>query len=366
MVERREWQDSDGAAATSREPARWRRSARFLQVIQEFDRALVVAHDNPDPDAISTGWAIMRLIESKLRLPVRMVAGGHIVRAENRQMVELLGPPIELMDCAPLEPNTAIILVDAGLDATNHLLAGSDTRPVAVIDHHVTGECARIPFRDIRPRVAASASIATSYLKGEAVEPGEALATALLYALKTETRGSETFYSSVDRAALTWLTKRSNPGLLAEIENAPLSRDYYADLVLALQGTLVYEDSAFCLLPRAEGPEIVGEIADLIARCRGIHRVFCGTLIEGNLLISVRTDKQGGNATALLQSTLEGCGYGGGHRHRAGGKILDVSTNHRVPAPVVRELKARWLSACEIADPQEARLIPRRDIVQHL
>ncbi len=256
--------------------------------------------------------------------------------------------------------------MDAGLDATNHLLAGSDTRPVAVIDHHVTGECARIPFHDIRPHVAASASIATSYLKNEAVEPGEALATALLYALKTETRGSETFYSSVDRSALTWLTKRSNPGLLAEIENAPLSRDYYADLVLALQGTWVFADSAFCLLPRAEGPEIVGEIADLIARCRGIHRVFCGTLIEGNLLISVRTDKQGGNATALLQKTLEGCGYGGGHRHRAGGKIPDVSNGDRIPAPVIQELKARWLSACEISDPEESRLIPKRDIVRHL
>ncbi len=100
VVERRKWRNPGGAAAASRGPARVRRSTRFLQVIHEFDRALVVAHDNPDPDAISTGWAIMRLIECKLQLPVRMIGGGHIVRAENRQMVELLNPPIELMDCA--------------------------------------------------------------------------------------------------------------------------------------------------------------------------------------------------------------------------------------------------------------------------
>ncbi len=356
----------NGDAVTSTGHRRQRRSSRFLEVISGYHSVLIVTHDNPDPDAISTGWAVMRLIQAKLHLPVRMVGGGHIVRAENRHMMELLRPPLELTDRAPLEPCTAVVLVDAGLDATNHLLAGSETLPVAVIDHHVTTEQARIPFRDIRPRVAASASIATSYLKNEGVEPGELLATALLYALKTETRGSETFYSSVDRAALTWLTRRSNPGLLAEIENAPLSADYYTDLVLALQGTVVYEDAAFCLLPQAEGPEIVGEIADLIARSRGIHRVFCGTLIQGNLLVSVRTDKKGGNATQLLQTTLEGCGYGGGHRHRAGGKILDVTNGDEIPRDVVDELKSRWLSACGISSTEGRRLIAKHDIVRNL
>ena len=366
MEQKRDWPTKNGDALTSSTRKRLQRSTQFLQVISHYDRALIVTHDNPDPDAIGTGWAVMRLIQTKLQLPVRMVGGGHIVRAENRFMVELLRPPIELTDSAPLEPHTAVILVDAGLDATNHLLAGSDALPIAVIDHHVTSGQARIAFRDIRPHVAASASIATSYLKNEQVEPGEELATALLYALKTETRGSETHYSTVDRLALTWLTRRANPGLLAEIENAPLSREYFSDLVLALQNTFVYEDVAFCLLPRAEGPEIVGEVADLIARCHAIHRAFCGTLIDGNLLVSVRTDKQGGNATQLLQATLEGCGYGGGHRHRAGGKILDVCQGDRIPADVAEEVKVRWLSACGVSKQRGTRLVAKRDIVRHL
>ena len=325
-----------------------------------------MTHDNPDPDAIGTGWAIMRLIQARLQLPVRLVGGGDISRAENRFMVELLRPPIELLDSAPLEPRTAVILVDAGLDATNHLLSGSAAAPIAVIDHHVTRGQARIAYRDIRPYVAASATIATSYLRAEDLEPGEELATALLYAMKTETRGSETHYTSVDRAALNWLTRRSHPGLLAQIENAPLSRDYYGDLVLALQSTFVYGDVAFCLLPRAEGPEIVGEVADLIARSRGIHRVFCGALFEGNVLVSVRTDKLGGNATELLQTTLEGCGYGGGHRHRAGGKIPDVCHGERIPSEIVDEVRTRWLTACGVSQQRGTRLVAKRDIVRHL
>ena len=65
-----------------------------------FDRVLIVMHDNPDPDAIATGWAIHRLVGERCGLPVRLVAGGEIVRAENRHMVELLNPPIENENCA--------------------------------------------------------------------------------------------------------------------------------------------------------------------------------------------------------------------------------------------------------------------------
>ncbi len=100
---------------------------------------------------------------------------------------------------------------------------------------------------------------------------------------------------------LNWLTRRADPELLAEIEDAPLSRDYYGDMVLALQNTFLYDDIAFCLLPCAEGPEIVGEVADLLIRCREIQRVFCGAMVDEDVIVSVRTAEGGGNATELIR-----------------------------------------------------------------
>ena len=44
-------------------------------------------------------------------------------------------------------------------------------------------------------------------------------------------------------------------------------------------------------LPRAHGPEIVGEIADLLVRGDTIDVVFCGTFYHGNLILSVRTER---------------------------------------------------------------------------
>ena len=200
---------------------RLRRSARFLSAVGPFEQVVIVMHDNPDPDAIATGWAIHRLVRERCGLPVRLVAGGEIVRAENRHMVELLNPPIELVEELDCPSNAAIVLVDCGVEATHHLLCGEHAWPTAVIDHHETSRSADLAFTDIRPNVAASATIAASYLRSESVEPGTELATALLYAMKTETRGGETSYSALDRRVLNWLTRRADPELLSRDRRCP-------------------------------------------------------------------------------------------------------------------------------------------------
>ena len=136
-------------------------------------------HDNPDPDVIAAGWSISCLLEEKLNRPVRIVGGGAIVRAENRHMVELLNPPIELVSEITCAVETAPILVDCGLGTTNHLVTRAGIEPVAVIDHHKSANGARrVPFRDIRTSAAASASIAASYLREQGIDPGMKLATA--------------------------------------------------------------------------------------------------------------------------------------------------------------------------------------------
>ncbi|NOX56713.1 MAG: hypothetical protein GXP27_20155 [Planctomycetes bacterium] len=236
-------------------------------------------------------------------------------------MIRLLEPPLELVQEPDWEPGAAAILVDCGPEASHHLLNGRDVQPVAVIDHHLGGRRLNLPFADLRPKTAASATIAASYLKEQALIPGERLATALVYGIRTETSGSETHYSRLDRSMLAWLSRYANPSWLAEIENAPLSREYYNDLVLALQNTFLYDDAALCVLPRAEGPETVGEVADLLIRGEGIHRVLCAAAYNGDILVSVRTEEESDSAAELVRRTLKGLGHGGGHAHRAGGKI---------------------------------------------
>ncbi|MGE3780758.1 MAG: bifunctional oligoribonuclease/PAP phosphatase NrnA [Pirellulaceae bacterium] len=348
--------------------ARRSKSDLLLEVLDDYQRCLIVMHDNPDPDAVATGWAVHTLIVEKLGKPVRLVGGGGIVRAENRHMVELLQPPIELLDEIRPEAGTAAVLVDCGLGTTNHVLTRAAIHPVAVIDHHMNGTRGhRLPFRDIREKAAASASIAASYLREQRIEPGPKLASALLYAIRTETCGNETYHSRLDRSIIVWLTSRAEPSLLAEIENAPLSREYYGDLVLAMQSTFLYGDVAFCLLPRASGAEIVGEVADMLIRCQGVRRVLCGAVVGDAVLLSLRTSKDGEHATRLLQKTLDGLGGGGGHSHRAGGKIpVAGSRGGKVGDDLENVLRTRWLSACGIERQRGTRLVAKREIVENL
>ena len=342
-------------------------SERLLKVLGDYERVLIVTHDNPDPDAIAAGWAVQRFVEDRLSKPARVVGGGAIVRAENKHMIELLSPPIELVPAIAAEKGTATILVDCGFGKTNHLLARASIHPVALIDHHLdNNESVELTFQDIRDDVAASASIAVSYLREQQIDPGTKLATAVLYAIRSETRGSETGHSELDRSVITWLTELADAAILAEIENAPLERGYFSDLALALQNTFVYDDAALCFLPRAGCAEIVGEVADLLVRCRDVRRVLCAAVVGEDLLLSARTQKDTGNAAELLQATLDGIGGCGGHVHRAGGSIVGIARKARITEDLHDELRDRWLAACSVTRQRGARLVARRTIVENL
>lgn len=342
------------------------RSERLLTLLSEYDEVVAVAHDNPDPDAIASGWAIVFLVKNCLRKPGRLVSGGIITRAENVRMVRLLKPPLEMVNHVDVSKRTAVVLVDCHPAATNHLLSGDAAHAVAVIDHHVLEEdCPRLRFQDIRPRLASSAAIAVSYLREQELEPGENLATALLYAIKAETGGRGTMFAEADRQAISWLTERADPGKLADIENAPLPRDYYGSLLLALENTCTHGDTAFCHAPKAAGPEIVGEVADLLIRCEAIERVLCVTVLGGDFLLSARTTRGHGHAAKLLTRALHGIGHCGGHAHRAGGKIAVASSNVTADA-LIEDARRRWLSACEVETEKPLRLVSKKEILRNL
>jgi nanoRNase/pAp phosphatase (c-di-AMP/oligoRNAs hydrolase) len=187
----------------------------------------------------------------------------------------------------------------------------------------------------------------------------------MLYALRSETCGFETHHSDLDRSVVRWLTERADPAMLAEIENAPLSREYFGDLALALQNTTVFGDTALCLLPRAEGAEIVGELADLLVRCCSIRRVLSGAVVEGDLVVSVRTERWDDSAARLVQAVLKGLGSGGGHTHRAGGKVPGVNGGPNGDQ-VKNELRRRWLAACGVAESSGTPLVSRTEILGNL
>ncbi|MBU0716709.1 MAG: DHH family phosphoesterase [Planctomycetes bacterium] len=342
-----------------------KRSDRLLSVLGEFDETMVIMHNNPDPDAIATGWALLLLVDRRLHKPVRLLGRGPVLRAENVQLLKLLQPPIELVEEISPDAHTATVLVDCSPASANHLLGG-DNPPVAVIDHHEsTGDGFRIPFRDLRPKVTASASIATEYMREQRLDPPPAVATALLYAIRTEMIGARKALSRVDHSALRWLSGFAEYDVLFEIENPPLPRYYYEELLLGLDSVLVYADSAVCFLPRITAPESVGEVADLLIRCDHLKYVLCGGRIGDDFLFSARSKGDKHTALTLLNPVLSGLGNFGGHRHRAGGKI-SVPMSGMDSDELEQAVRTRWLDACGSTVRRGQRLVGRKEIMRRL
>lgn len=342
-----------------------KRAAELLAALKNFRHIAIVTHDNPDPDAIASGWAIQRLIHRKLDIEAKLIGGGAVVRAENRHMVKLVEPPIELVHRFLPKSRTGVVLVDCGPEVAGHLLTSPKIETVGVIDHHLVGPPPNVPFVDIRPKMAACATMAADYLREQGIKPGRRLATALLYAIRTETCGNEFRHTQLDRSVITWLTQFANPEWLAEIENAPLALTYYGDLMLALQNTLMFGDSAFCVLPRAQGQEIVGEVADLLIRAEGVKRVFCGAAIAGDFYCSVRTEQDSDSAADLVKRTLFGLGHAGGHSHRAGGKVEGVRA-WKGSDSLASDLQNRWIAACGVQEQKTSRLVSQEEISARL
>ena len=344
---------------------RQKRSDRLLSVLDEYRETLVIMHNNPDPDAMATGWAVVILAKRRLRKPARLVGRGPILRAENLEFVRLLQPPIELVDEVDVDEGAATVLVDCSPGSMNHLLEGERT-PTAVIDHHESRRDGfRIPFRDMRSKVTASASIAADYLREQGLTPAPEIATGLLYAIRTEMIGARKALSRLDHSVLRWLSAFAQHDILSEIENPPLPRHYFEELLLGLDSVLVYADAAICFLPRITTQEIIGESADLLIRCDGLKWVLCGGRVGDEFYLSARSKCDERTAMDLLQHCLKGLGHFGGHLYRAGGKIA-IRKSGMDADELERELHARWLDACESTIRRGTRLVGRKEIARRV
>ena len=88
-------------------------------------------------------------------------------------------------------------------------------------------------------------------------------------------------------------------------------------------------------------------------------------MVGEDLFISVRTGREAGNAAELVHKLLDGLGLGGGHEHRAGGKIR-LGLCPLTGEQLTDELRNRWLAACGSDRQRGTRLVARREIVKNL
>ncbi len=284
-------------------------------------RWLVLTHDNPDPDAIAAAAGLARLLRAGFARDVTVAYGGIIGRAENREMVRLLRLRMSHVRHLAWSNYRYFALVDTQPRTGNNQLPDR-IMPDVVIDHHpVRAVSRRARFYDIRPEYGASATMVAEYLEAAGVEIPKALATALLYAIRTETQDFRRSWVAADRALHDDLLPLIDRRVLAKIQAPRLPLSYFQTLHGALEalesvGTLIVTH-----LDEVEQPDIVPEVADLLIRLEGKTWSFCTGVHGARMYLSLRTSNTRADAGRLMRRLIGQRGKGGGHGMVAGGWV---------------------------------------------
>lgn len=319
-------------------------------------RWLVLTHDNPDPDALAAAAMLSRVLHQGLKQPVTMAYSGLIGRAENREMVRCLKLRFSRFRHLNLKRYRHFALVDTQPRTGNNALP-PELLPSLVIDHHPPRKWTEdVPLADIRPEYGATATVAVEYLQAAGLTLDRAGATALVYAIRTETQDFGREGSELDKRVYDAYLPRANKRLLGRIQNAPLTLAYFRSLHQALEHLESVHTLVVSHLGRIEQPDIVPEIADLLLRMEGKTWSLCTGVFEDRIYLSIRTTNPRAAAGEVMQRVIGHRGRGGGHGMLAGGWVALTKVEQADPRPLQQHLAQRLVRILRRKPEKLARL----------
>lgn len=322
------------------------RAARLVELARDRRRALILTHDNPDPDGISSALALAQILAEKANLPCTLAYGGLVGRAENRALLKILKLPFVQMQKVSLEEHDLICMVDTQPDAKNHSLP-EDRFPEVIIDHHPERTSSRkAAIAEVGGTYGATATILTLYLRALGLRPTREVATALFYGIKADTRdlGRETMPADVD--AYVWLFPFTDKEALAHIEHPRLPPAYFRLFHTALERGLVFGKAVVSDLGWIYSPDMVAEVAERHLFLEGIKWSLALALYEDHLFLSLRTNDRRMNAGRLIRETVARFGgSAGGHGQMAGARIPIEGRSEEEIRQLIAEIRESFLHA---------------------
>jgi hypothetical protein len=143
---------------------------------------LILLHNDPDPDALASGLALRNLLRRTKTTAIIGAMQG-VTRPENLRMANMLDIQVEPITPASFAEFDRI----ATVDVQPHYFGGQLDRADLVIDHHPEQPGYSAVFKDIRADYGSTSTILTEHLRAVDVNISERTATAMLYAIKSDT-----------------------------------------------------------------------------------------------------------------------------------------------------------------------------------
>lgn len=295
-----------------------------LNELLAYDNIVVQCHDNPDADALASGFGVLRYLRDNGRNCV-FVYGGRFKMTKSNLilMCDELSIDVRYVtgddDVSHLLGGAPQLLVTVDCQYGQGNVTGLSAPMIAVIDHHQVS-CDLPKMSEARSHQGSCSTVVWDMLSDEGLDVNdtEELATALYYGLMTDTGNFVEIHHPLDRDMQEVLKIRNSA--ITKFRNSNISKEELEIAGEALGGTDFIEEYKTAIVQsRPCDPNILGIISDMTLEVDCLDTCLVYSILPGGVKLSVRSCSRETKANELAEYLAEGIGSGGGHIVKAGG-----------------------------------------------
>lgn len=312
--------------------------ARVLQYQRYFadaDRVLILLHNEPDPDAMASGLALRSLLRrTKTTAIIGAVHG--VSRPENVRMAHLLDIHVEKIAPEQFASFDRIVTVDV----QPHYFGGHLPHVDLVVDHHPEQPGYTAVFKDIRADYGSTSTILTEHLRAVDMNVSERVATAMLYAIKSDTLFFARHTNRQDLDAFTYLYPLADAALIRKMEGADITLERLQTVVKGLAHSVLRNDLFFASLGPVPREDFITYTADFFLQLEETKWTFVTGVVNETLVLSVRNLGYSRNAGEFVRKYFGEIGSAGGHRAMAKAVVPLAAFAERYRARTPQDINA--------------------------
>ena len=288
------------------------RVQQYRRYLEDADRILILLHNEPDPDAMASGLALRTLLHRTKATAVIAALEG-VTRPENVRMANLLDIQVETIRPEQIEDFDRITMVDV----QPHYFEGIIDRADLVIDHHPEQHGYNAVFKDIRADYGSTSTILTEHLRAVDADISERTATAMLYAIKSDTLFFNRQANRCDIEAFSYLYPLADAALIRKMEGAEITAERLQFVVKATERGRLVDQVFVTFIGDAPREDVIPYVADFFLQLENVRWTAVAGILHDSFVMSVRNLGYTRNAGDFVRRFFSDIGSAGGHRAMA-------------------------------------------------
>jgi nanoRNase/pAp phosphatase (c-di-AMP/oligoRNAs hydrolase) len=285
---------------------------QYQRFFSDADRVLILLHNDPDPDAMASGLALRNVLRRTKQTAVIAALQG-ATRPENLRMQNLLDIQVEIITADQLGGFDRIAMVDV----QPHYFGEEFHRVDLVIDHHPEQPGYSAVFKDIRAHYGSTSTILTEHLRAVDANISERTATAMLYAIKSDTLFFNRQANRVDLEAFSYLYPLADAAMIRKMEGAEITIDRLEYVLKAKQNGRMVEQVFCSFIGASPREDFIPYVADFYLQLEDVKWTVIAGIVNDSLVVSVRNLGYTKNAGEFVRRFFADIGSAGGHRAMA-------------------------------------------------